>query len=158
MFLKRAALAFLVVAVGLVAAGGALAADALDAIPSTALAVILVNRLEATIGKIEKLSAKVQSPSASLVSLARLQTGIHDGLDEKATAAMAWLPSEEHSLESPIPIIVLPVTDYAKFVAQFQPENAKGKITQVYVTGKPMLVCQRGDFAVLTGGGIRDGA
>ena len=64
---------------------------------------------------------------------------------------MAWLPSETHSLESPIPIFVLPITDYAKFVAQLQPEDTTGKITQVHVRGKPMSVCQRGDFAVLTG-------
>ena len=70
MFLKRVALAFGVVAVVLAAAGGSLAADALDAIPSTALAVILVNRPEATIDKIEKLTAKVQAPSA-LLPLAR---------------------------------------------------------------------------------------
>ena len=151
MFLKRATLAFLVVAIGLAAAGRAAAADVLDAIPNTALAVVLVNRLEATIDKIEKLAVKVQAPSASLLPLTRLHTGINEGLDDKATAAIAWLPSEEHSLESPIPIVILPVTDYAKFVAQFKPENAKGKITQVNVTGKPMLVCQRGGFAVLTG-------
>ena len=123
----------------------------LDAIPSTALAVILVNRLEATSDKIEKLAGKVQAPSVSLLSLARVQTGIHEGLDDKATAALAWLPAEDNPLESPIPIVVLPVTDYAKFVAQLQPENATDKITQVYVAGKAVLVCQKGNFAVLTG-------
>jgi hypothetical protein len=150
MFSKRATVAFLAVAVGLAAAGRALAADVLDAIPNTALGVILVNRLEATSDKIEKLAVKVQAPSVSLLSLVRVQTGIHDGLDDKATAAMAWLPSQDHSLDSPVPIVVLPITDYAKFVAQLQPENAADKITQVYVAGKPVLVCQRGDFAVLT--------
>ena len=150
MFSKRATVAFLAVAVGLGVAGRALAADVLDAIPNTALAVILVNRLETTSDKIEKLAVKVQAPSVSLLSLARVQTGIHDGLDDKATAAMAWLPSENDSLDSPIPIVILPVTDYAKFVAQLQPENAADKIVQVYIAGKPALVCQRGNFAVLT--------
>ena len=158
MFSKRATVAFLAVAIGLAAARRALAADVLDAIPNTALAVILVNRLEATSDKIEKLAVKVQAPSVSLLSLARVQTGIHEGLDDKATAAMAWLPSEDQPLDSPIPIVVLPVTDYAKFVAQLQPENAKDKITQVYVAGKPVLACQRGDFAVLTSDGKRAGA
>ena len=151
MFSKRATVAFLAVAVGLAPARWALAADVLDAIPSTALGVILVNRLEATSDKIEKVAVQVQAPSVSLLSLARVQTGIHEGLDDQATAALAWLPTEDHPLDSPIPIIVLPVTDYAKFVAQLQPEDAKDKITQVYVAGKPVLVCQKGNFAVLTG-------
>jgi hypothetical protein len=151
MFSKRATVAFLAVAIGLAAAGRALAADVLDAIPNTALAVILVNRLEATSDKIEKLAVKVQAPSVSLLSLARVQTGIHDGLDDKGTAALAWLPSEGQPLESPVSIVVLPVTDYAKFIAQLQPENPKDKITQVYVAGKAVLACQRGDFAVLAG-------
>ncbi len=151
MFSKRAMMALLALAFGLAPARWALAADVLDAIPSTALAVIVVNRLEATSDKIEKLAGKVQAPSVSLLSLARVQTGIHAGLDDKATAAMAWLPAEDQPLEAPTPIVILPVTDYEKFVAQLQPENATDKITQVYVAGKPVLVCQKGDFAVLAG-------
>ena len=151
MFSKRATVAFLAVAVGLAPARWALAADVLDAIPSTALGVILVNRLDATSDKLEKLAVKVQAPSVSLLSLARVQTGIHDGLDDQATAALAWLPAENHPVESPIPIVALAITDYAKFVAQLQPENAADKITQVYVAGKAVLVCQKGNFAVLTG-------
>jgi hypothetical protein len=152
MIFKRATFALIAVAIGLGPARGAwAAADVLDAIPSGALAVVLINRLEATSDKIEALATKIQAPSVSLLMLARVQTGIHEGLDEKATAALALLPSENFPLEPAIPIIVLPVTDYAKFVAQLQPDDATEKITQVYVAGKPALTCQKGDFAVLTG-------
>ena len=149
MLSKRAILALLLVAIGLAPARLLLAADILDAIPSGALAVVLINRLEATSDKIESLATKVQAPSVSLLLLARVQTGIHDGLDEKGTAALAILPVEDNPQET-VPIVVLPVTDYAKFVAQLQPDDAAEKITQVYVAGKAVLCCQKGNFAVLT--------
>jgi hypothetical protein len=151
MFSKRSMFALLAVAICLGQVGSILAADVLEAIPSDALAVVLVNRLEATSDKIEKLAAKLQAPSVSLLMLARVQTGIHEGIDDKATAAMAVMPSENFPLEPPVPIVLLPVTDYAKFVAQLQPDDPTEKIAQVYVAGKPMLVCERGGFAVIAG-------
>ena len=149
MLWKRAILALLVMAIGFVPARLLLGADILDAIPRGALAVVLINRLEATSDKIESLATKVQAPSVSLLLLAKVQSGIHEGLDEKGTAAIAYLPVEDNPLEPPIPIVVLPVTDYGKFVAQLQPDDATEKIAQVYVAGKAVLSCQKGDFAVL---------
>ncbi|HTU25471.1 MAG TPA: hypothetical protein VMF30_08745, partial [Pirellulales bacterium] len=85
MFSQRANWAFLTFTLALLTAAQAWAADVLDAIPNTALGVVLVNRLDATSDKIEKLAVKVQAPSVSLLSLMRVQTGIYDGLDDKAT-------------------------------------------------------------------------
>ena len=150
MLWKRAILALLVMAIGFGPARLLLGADILDAIPRGALAVVLINRLEATSDKIESLATKVQAPSVSLLLLAKVQSGIHEGLDEKGTAAIAYLPVEDNPMETPIPIVVLPVTDYGKFVAQLQPDDATEKIAQVYVAGKAVLSCQKGDFAVLT--------
>ena len=108
--------------------------------------VVLINRLEPTSGKLQKLAGKVGGPPVSLLMLARMQTGIQEGLDDKGTAGHCVLPADG---QPAAPIVVLPVTDYAKFLAQLKPKDAKAKIAEVTLGVVPALVCQRGKFAVL---------
>ena len=44
--------------------------------------------------------------------------------------------------------VFAPVTDYQEFIAAFAPEDAKAAIAGVTVFGQPMLVAQKGKFAV----------
>jgi hypothetical protein len=124
------------------------AADVLQSIPDTSLAIVLVNRLEETSDKIEKLTTLVGAPQQSLLTMLRVRTGIHDGLDEKGTAAIALLPAKDGA-GMPQAAILLPVTDYKKFLSQLQPDDATKKFAEVRLAGQPVLVCQHGDFAAL---------
>ncbi len=124
------------------------AADVLQAIPDTALAVVLVNRLEETSDKVEKIAGMVHAPQQSLLTMLRVQTGIHEGFDEKGTAALAVLPAKEEGA-MPQAALLVPVTDYKKFLAQLQPDDASKKFAEVRLAGHPMLICQQGDYAVL---------
>ncbi len=91
------------------------AADVLEAIPDTALVVVVINRLEETSDKIELVAKQLQAPQQSLLTLFRVQTGIHAGLDEKGTAALAVLPAKDAGA-MPQAALFLPVTDYPKFL------------------------------------------
>ena len=123
------------------------AADILTVIPDTAQAVVLVNHLDAASNKFAALAGKVGGPPIPLLMLARLQTGIQAGLDDKGPGAFALLPVEG---KSPAPIVVLSVSDYAQLLAPLKPKDAKAKIAEITVAGQPALACQKGDFALLT--------
>ncbi len=143
--LSRAALAL---ALALLAGPASCAADVLQAIPDTALAIVLVNRLEETSDKLERLAGQVHAPQQSLLTLLRVQTGIHEGLDEKGTAALALLPAQDAG-GAPQVVVLLPLTDYKQFLAQLQPVDATQKFAEVRLAGNPVLICQHGNFAAI---------
>ena len=124
------------------------AADVLQAIPDTSLAIVLVNRPEETSDKIDRIAKQVGAPQPSVFTMLRVQAGIHDGMDDKRTVALAVLPPKDAG-GRPQAALLLPVTDYKKFLAQLQPDDATKKFAEVRLAGQPMLICQQGDFAVL---------
>ena len=132
----------------LVLATVARSADLLDAVPSTALGLAVINRLEATSDKVEKVAGLIHAPAVSLLTLARVQTGMHDGLDTAGTLGIAIFPARTPGAP-PTAAIFVPVTDYKKFLTQLQPDNAADAIASVRLVGRPTLICQKGNFAVL---------
>jgi hypothetical protein len=131
----------------------------LKAIPDDALGFILVKNLGQTDKAIFKLVAMVQAPppnTPSLLSLLKSQAGIQEGLDENGSAAIALLPapaslgfSPQHPT-SPYPVVYLPVTDYKKFIAQFQPDDATAETTGVTIAGHALVAGHKDSFAVIT--------
>ena len=76
------------------AVGAIRAADVLQAIPDSALAIVVINRLEES-SRAEKLAGLVHAPQQSVLTMLRVQTGIHEGLDEKGSAAIVLLPPQQ---------------------------------------------------------------
>jgi hypothetical protein len=126
----------------------------LKAIPDNALGFVLIKNLGQTDKVIAKLAAMVQAPLPSVLSLFKSQAGIQEGLDENGSAAIALLPDKTAGTEtakpSPYPIVLFPVTDYKKFVSQFQPDDAGAEITGVTIVGRALIVGRKDSFAVFT--------
>ena len=94
------------------------------------------------------------APRAALSPLteAKIYTGMHAGLDEEGTLALALFPAEDPAA-APEWAILLPVTDYPKFLAQLQPDDADKPVARVRVLGHSLRICRQvcrgGELAVL---------
>jgi hypothetical protein len=145
----------LFLAVSLLAATIARAADVLESIPDTALAVVIVNHAEEMSDKIDRLAKQVHAPAVSVLTTIKLQAGMHEGLDDKGTVALALLPAKD-AAAPPQAVLLLPVTDYDKFLAQFQPDDVAKPIARIRLAGAPMLIGKRGSYAVLAAADSQD--
>lgn len=123
----------------------------LKAIPDNALGFLVIKDLANADKAISKLGEVVQAPIPSQLELWKQRAGIQDGLDENGSAAIALVPENDsdNAKPEPVPIVLMPVSDYAKFIAQLQPGDAKAAITSVTIAGRPLCVVgQKGSFAV----------
>jgi hypothetical protein len=119
----------------------------LKAIPDDALGLVVVNHLADTAKKIEAIGAKVNAPLPSLLPTLKAIIGLTAGLDEQGTVGVAIMPQED--AESPPAIMIfVPVTDYGQLVAGMMPEDAQAEIISGRLAGKPVMVTQKGKFAV----------
>lgn len=124
----------------------------LKAIPDDALGFVLVNNLAQTDKAISNLAAKLQAPLPDVLSMFKSQAGIKEGLDENGSAAIAFLPDKPAEAGKPaaMPVVLFPVTDYKKFIAQFQPDDATAETTGVTIAGHALIVGHKDSFAVFT--------
>ncbi len=74
--------------------------------------------------------------------------GIQEGLDEKGTIVVAIVPQSADD-PTPAPITFVPVTDYTKFVKQFQPADASAAVTTIRIGNEESAVAKKGNFAVI---------
>jgi hypothetical protein len=119
----------------------------LKAIPDDALGLVVVNHLADTAKKIEAIGAKVNAPLPSLLPTLKAIMGLTAGVDEQGTVGVAIMPQE--AAESPPAIMIfVPVTDYAQLVAGMMPDDAQAEIISGRLAGKPVIVTQKGKFAV----------
>ncbi|MHB8955585.1 MAG: hypothetical protein ACYC4U_21625 [Pirellulaceae bacterium] len=124
--------------------------DILKFVPNSALGLIVVDCPSDADGKLQELGRQMQLPIPSLLARLKQTGGIHDGLDEKRTAALVVLPPAG---DSPWPTLVLlvPVTDYSQFLAQLKPDDTVAGVTKIDVQGVPMWIREIGGYAALTG-------
>lgn len=122
----------------------------LKQIPDDALGFLLIKNLDKTDKAISKLGTAIDAPIPSLLSLLKGQAGIHEGFDENGSAAITFLPESEsdEGRSTRVPFLLLPVSDYKKFIGQFQPKDAAAEITSVTFAGREMVVGHKGAFAV----------
>jgi hypothetical protein len=123
------------------------ATDVLDLVPDKALAVVVVNRIGATSGKLEKLSQLVKAPLPGPLALLKKTVGLEQGLDEQGSTILAIM-APDGSIMNPRPMAFVPVSDYAKFVAQLGGDGSQ-EITELTVGDQQILASRKGDFAVL---------
>jgi len=120
---------------------------ALDAVPSNALGVVIVNNLAETDAKIATVARLLQLPVPSPLFMAKMTAGIKEGLDEKSVALGAVFPGKDEA-GPPLVAVFVPVTDYKKFIAQFEPADDTTDVTQVQIGNSTATVGQKGNFAV----------
>ncbi|HKD36521.1 MAG TPA: hypothetical protein VKB78_06960 [Pirellulales bacterium] len=126
----------------------------LKVIPEDALAVVVIPHLDEADEQIFQVAQEMQLPTPKLLPLLKQQSGIQEGFDDHAAAAIALMPGEEGS--HPTPVAFIQVSDYKKFLAQLQPEDASAEIAKVTIGGESHVAGKKEDFAVFTKGDQKD--
>ena len=123
--------------------------DILKLVPDSALGLVVVNCPRDVDAKLQELGRQMQLPIPSLLARLMQEGGIRDGFNEKGTAALVVLPPTGGA-PWPTPILLVPVTDYGTFLAQFKPDDTAAEVTKIEVRGTSMWVRGIGGYAALT--------
>jgi hypothetical protein len=121
------------------------AGDVTKLIPGDALGYVVIHHLGDTDSKIQALGKRIKAPIPSLLPLAKLQTGIAEGIDTDGSIAAAMVPTAQ----GPSAVLFIPVSDYAVFVKQLAPERTEDDITTGMLMGKPVIVGKKSGHAVV---------
>lgn len=132
------------------AAAAPAAEELLKLTPANALGLLVINRPAAVDAKLQTLASKMQLPTPGLLAMVKPLLGVHEGWDENGSLGVLILPSEDGS-PIPLPIILVPVTDYVKFVKQLQAEDASQAVTKIKLKQKEFCARHIGGYAALTG-------
>jgi hypothetical protein len=133
-------------------AGAAQAAESvLGVIPDSSLGFVVVNRLQQTNAKVDKLAETVGAPPARLLGKLRTALGVEKlpGVDLKGSAAVAFLPTPVGQAK-PVVLVFVPVSDYGELVEKLGGKAAEGQIAEVEIKGKTLVVGKTGSFAVMS--------
>ncbi len=150
MFRRFTFFALPMVGVLLLAASAATAADDfLKLVPDSALGFVVINRPAAADAKLQALGRRMQIPMPGLLAMLKQQSGIHEGWDENGSDVLLVLPPEGDNV-APTPILLIPVTDYGKFVGQLKAEDATQPVTKIEIFQKTHWVRKIGGYAALT--------
>jgi hypothetical protein len=130
--------------------GGPAAADArLSVVPEDAYGFAVIRNLGELDKKIANVAQVIQVPAPPALMTLRSVLGIQEGLDEKGAIVVAIVP-ESADDPMPAPITFVPVTDYAKFIRQFQPAEASAAVTKIQIANDESIVAKKGNYAVLS--------
>ena len=88
-------------------------------------------------------------PVPSPLAMLKGYFGVHEGADQSGTIALIVLPPEvEGAL--PTPVLLIPVTDYDKFLRSMKPEKAGDEVTKIEIMNFPGVARHIGGYAALT--------
>jgi hypothetical protein len=131
-------------------------AQVLQQVPPDALAVIKVNNLQQVSGRIGKLAqqwgvAGFQPDLADPLAAMKVKTGIQNGLSADGELAIAMLKPGEGE-DEPTPLVLIPVTDYAAFTANFAGATTDAGITTFRFAGEmtDSFSSQWGNYAAVS--------
>lgn len=145
--LPRGVIAILVGAVGAVAAHGE---GIFDHVPADALGVVVVRNLAAADAKIQTLeqvfAGVTDAPLPAPLALFKAATGFGEGLDENGDALLALLVGDDERGD-PKPMLLIPVSDYARFAAAIGADDS-GEVARVRIAQQEVLAARRGDHAL----------
>ncbi len=128
----------------------ALAADnVLSVIPENSLGFVVIQRIGEADQKVAEVAKLMELPVPSVLELAKLQANAKEGVDAMGSLALFALASEDPG-GVPVPVTLVPTTDYQSFLKQFEPEDAGDGIHKVRIAGLPLVVGTKGGYAVLT--------
>ena len=104
--------------------------------PEAASGFLLINQPGPVDAKLQALAAEMKVPLPPPLLMLKMQSGIKEGLDEKGTVAVVLLPPESEGA-LPTPIVLVPVTDFAKFIEPFEPDSLGNRETQITICALP---------------------
>jgi hypothetical protein len=121
----------------------------LKLVPEQALGFAVVNRPADADAKLQQLGRQLNLPIPSL--LARLQgpDGLREGIEKNRPIALLVLPPKDET-SPPAPILLIPVSDYAKFLEPFKAESAEAGVTKIELWGSTSVVRNIGGYAAIT--------
>jgi hypothetical protein len=124
--------------------------DILKIVPDSASGFLAINQPGGLDAKLQALAGEMKVPLPPPLMMLKMQTGIKEGLDETGTIAVVVLPPESEGA-LPIPIVLVPVTDFAKFIAPFEPKPGDDKtVVAVSIFNVPCWARSIGGYAALT--------
>ncbi len=136
MKLARNTLAAMIVCI--VVASSIASAQVLKQVPSNAFLVLKVSNLDATSKKVSDLAtslglAQMAPQMADPLGAALKQMGVADGVNRAGDMAFTYLdPAPYNAPSGKSILLLLPVSDYQKFVANFADAKPDGDLTQVH--------------------------
>jgi hypothetical protein len=140
----------LLIGVLFAAASSAVAIDEiLKLTPESALGVVVVNRPATLDAKFQALAQEMQLPPFSPLTMLKQRLKIGEGVKETGTVGLILLPGDDDS-SAPAPILLIPVTDYTKFIEPLEPENAADAVTKLKLLPGDTYVRNIGNYAVMT--------
>ena len=131
--------------------------DALKVVPEKASAFVIVKNLGELNTKIETLAKRLGAPAPfSSLEMIKSELGVGDGLNTKGSLLLAVILEEGENIR-PIPLLYVPVTDYAAFLKGLN-ARTDGNIATVQLAkgAKQMIVGRQGLFAVFTEPNCKD--
>ncbi|MEM9352469.1 MAG: hypothetical protein AAGA92_05610 [Planctomycetota bacterium] len=142
----RKHLTVLIVAATCLIAGVAPAAQEPAPVPKNALAYLLIKSPSETSDAASRLAQSVGVPLPNLMPLVAA-AGLGRGVDQRSEWVFAVLPGTSW-LYDPVPMLVLPVSDYQEFADAVQADPS-GALCSIQLMGEEVLVGRRGDHAML---------
>jgi hypothetical protein len=123
--------------------------DVLKLVPDSALGFLAIRNAAEADAKLQQLGKSMELPIPSLLEKFRKESGIREGMDEKGTVALVPLPP---SSDRPVPTLILlvPVTDYGKFLSQLKHKEPVAGVTEFESGTDQLCVRQIGGYAALT--------
>ena len=157
MIRRFAVAAFLIACVLCLSSSLALAAeDVLKLVPDAASGFLLINQPGATDAKLQGLAREMAIPLPPPLMMLKMQSGIKEGMDEKGTIAVVVLPPDTEGA-LPTPIVLIPVTDFAKFIQPFEPQQgADDAAIQVTIMRTQFWARSIGGYAAITDNSHRE--
>lgn len=119
--------------------------DVLDIVPNDALAVVVVNNMEETAGKLADTAGKLKLPPMNVLALAKAQTGITQGIDDKGSLGIAVVPG---AMGAPTLLAIIPTSDYKALIEPFSVEDPDANVVQAKVRQMKIAIAKKGDFVV----------
>ncbi len=130
------------------------AEDYLTLVPDSAWGVVVVNQPADLDLKLQALGRDLQMPMPSALMMIKMQTGIQGGVDEKGSVVILMMPPAVAG-GSVVPVVLVPVTDYAQFIAPLKPADAAA-VTQVKLMNHAYWIRQIGGYAAIVDIPYRD--
>ncbi|MGO9113153.1 MAG: hypothetical protein ACLP9L_28295 [Thermoguttaceae bacterium] len=133
----------------LAASAAPAAEDVFKLVPDSALGLLVINRPAAADAKFQALGRRMQLPVPGLLAMLKQHSGVQEGWDESGTIALLVLPPQGDSA-LPTPILLVPVTDYGKFLGSLKAEDATQPVTKIEIAQTSHWVRNIGGYAALT--------
>jgi hypothetical protein len=131
----------------------------IEHLPEDAIGFVTVRNLQAANAKAMNIAKMFQDldpdPIPEPLKLVKAATGLGAGLNEQGDLLLAALPGANGPASMPLPMLLVPVSDYAAFAGSVN-GDVSGEVCRVTISGEEVLVAKRGSYAVLMNVDNRD--